>query len=203
MDSYQEFVSSLPISETIFFVIATCLTHSITFWGYNFFFYLCYTNNWFPEYRIQKGVFPPADLIHEALIHLSVSHLIAQPLGLYFATTIFLRGGMVINSPIPPLCVIARDIIVSAVVNDLLFYFAHRLFHHRSIYKYIHKQHHRFNITIGIAAEYAHPIEDIFANLIPTLGGLLLMGSHPVTVWLWIFLRVAETVDGHSGYELR
>ena len=26
------------------------------------------------------------------------------------------------------------------------------------------------------------------------------MGSHALVLWLWLFIRVMETVDAHSGY---
>jgi sterol desaturase/sphingolipid hydroxylase (fatty acid hydroxylase superfamily) len=72
--------------------------------------------------------------------------------------------------------------------------------HHKSIYKYIHKKHHTFKESIGIASEYAHPVEDVLANTIPTIGGCLVMGSHVAVLWIWLAIRVAETVDAHSGY---
>jgi sterol desaturase/sphingolipid hydroxylase (fatty acid hydroxylase superfamily) len=68
-------------------------------------------------------------------------------------------------------------------------------------YARIHKHHHKFKSTIGIAAEFASPIESIFANFVPTLAGPLLLGSHPYTYWIYLWLRVWETVESHSGYE--
>jgi sterol desaturase/sphingolipid hydroxylase (fatty acid hydroxylase superfamily) len=68
------------------------------------------------------------------------------------------------------------------------------------VYKFVHKKHHRFNYSIGIAAEYAHPIEDILCNIIPTFAGCLLMGSHVITLWPWFGLRLLETIETHSGY---
>jgi sterol desaturase/sphingolipid hydroxylase (fatty acid hydroxylase superfamily) len=64
----------------------------------------------------------------------------------------------------------------------------------------VHKKHHKFNVSIGIASEFAHPLEDALANLIPTLLGSFLMGSHIVVLWTWIAVRLLETVDSHSGF---
>ena len=50
-----------------------------------------------------------------------------------------------------------------------VFYWAHRALHHRSIYKYIHKKHHEFKATVAMAAEHAHPVEQLLANAIPTM----------------------------------
>ncbi|SCZ90552.1 BZ3500_MvSof-1268-A1-R1_Chr1-3g02060 [Microbotryum saponariae] len=51
------------------------------------------------------------------------------------------------------------------VMEDAWHYFAHRLLHHKRLYKHIHKGfhsmqiHHEFSAPFGLAAEYAHPIE--------------------------------------------
>lgn len=67
--------------------------------------------------------------------------------------------------------------------------------------KYVHKKHHEFKVNNGISAEYAHPVEDVLANVLPTFAGMLLMRAHFVTICLWLALRISETVDAHSGYE--
>lgn len=87
------------------------------------------------------------------------------------------------------------------VVEDTLFYFAHRTFHHPSIYRHIHKQHHAFNHTVSIAAEYAHPIEFIFGNIIPFGTGPILLGAHCTTMYTWLLFRMGESVSSHSGYD--
>lgn len=90
---------------------------------------------------------------------------------------------------------------MSFIINDFLFYWAHRTLHHPLFYAKFHKQHHQFRATIGIAAEYAGPLESVLANGIPTIAGPILFGSHPFTFWLYLFLRIWETVESHSGYD--
>eukprot|EP00455_Lapot_gusevi_P014815 TRINITY_DN17463_c0_g1_i1.p1 TRINITY_DN17463_c0_g1~~TRINITY_DN17463_c0_g1_i1.p1 ORF type:complete len:157 (-),score=32.90 TRINITY_DN17463_c0_g1_i1:112-582(-) len=87
------------------------------------------------------------------------------------------------------------------VVEDTIFYFAHRTLHHPAIYQYMHKWHHQYKETVGIAAEYAHPMEYLLANMIPTAIGPLLCGAHLYTFFMWLILRIGETIDGHCGYE--
>ena len=82
-----------------------------------------------------------------------------------------------------------------------MFYWAHRAFHHPKLYARFHKQHHKFNSTIGIAAEYAGPVEYVLANSIPTMAGPILFGAHPYTLWIYLSVRVWETVESHSGYD--
>lgn len=43
-------------------------------------------------------------------------------------------------------------------------------------------------------------MEQVLANFIPTFGALALLGAHPMVQFLWIVIRILETVDTHSGY---
>jgi hypothetical protein len=38
-------------------------------------------------------------------------------------------------------------------IDDCLFYWSHRLMHHRLLYKHIHKQHHQFRHCVALAVE--------------------------------------------------
>lgn len=59
-------------------------------------------------------------------------------------------------------------------------------------------------MSVSIATIYAHPIEFIFSNVIPTgIGMAILMNYYPVHViagFLWIIFRVYDSHDGHCGY---
>jgi sterol desaturase/sphingolipid hydroxylase (fatty acid hydroxylase superfamily) len=80
------------------------------------------------------------------------------------------------------------------------------------LYPRIHKIHHEFKAPIGMASEYAHPLEFIFSNLIPAAAGPALCQSHVFVSWLWfniallsIFLpkessKDEGTITHHSGY---
>ena len=84
-----------------------------------------------------------------------------------------------------------------------MFYWSHRILHHPSIYPYIHKQHHQYAVTISLAAEYAHPIEFVFGNLIPTIFGAFLLDdkAHIVTYMTYLVVALMGTTDQHCGYE--
>jgi sterol desaturase/sphingolipid hydroxylase (fatty acid hydroxylase superfamily) len=120
-------------------------------------------------------------------------------------------------------------LVLDLLICDTGFYWVHRTLHHPKLFQMIHSQHHRFMTSVGIASEYAHPvliidqiffcyirqwvlltccfcvcvcvkIEQIFANFLPTILGGMLLGPHMFTWFLWMFLRILETVDAHSGY---
>lgn len=76
---------------------------------------------------------------------------------------------------------------------------------HTPQFYWIHKKHHEYTTTISIAAEYAHPIEFILSNSIPTIIGFKVLAYfypvHIVTALTWLIYRIILTSDLHSGYE--
>nr|CAD1817654.1 unnamed protein product [Ananas comosus var. bracteatus] len=57
----------------------------------------------------------------------------------------------------------------------------------------------RYATPFGLTSEYAHPAEILFLGF-ATVVGPALTGPHLLTLWLWVVLRVLETVEAHSGY---
>lgn len=97
------------------------------------------------------------------------------------------------------------QIIFFIVAEDFMFYWSHRILHYGNFYKWVHKQHHEFNMTICVASEYAHPVEFLIGNIFPLGFGPFLLGQsnvHIVTWFLWLTFRVIHTSEGHSGYEI-
>jgi sterol desaturase/sphingolipid hydroxylase (fatty acid hydroxylase superfamily) len=108
----------------------------------------------------------------------------------------------------PSIGILALQLLIFMLTEDFLFYWAHRIFHRPSLYKKIHKVHHEFVTPTAIASLYAHPLEFIVANSLPVMAGPLLlcalgMPVHLGTLWIWLGIRVLETLDGHSGYDFR
>ena len=58
----------------------------------------------------------------------------------------------------------------------------------------------QYNGSISFAAEYAHPLEGVVANAMPTLMGGVVCAAHPLQFGLWIAWRQQETYETHSGY---
>eukprot|EP00922_Rhytidocystis_sp_ex-Travisia-forbesii_P012942 GHVS01019429.1.p1 GENE.GHVS01019429.1~~GHVS01019429.1.p1 ORF type:complete len:426 (+),score=48.87 GHVS01019429.1:57-1334(+) len=86
--------------------------------------------------------------------------------------------------------------------EDCYHYFVHRLMHiYPSLYTGVHKQHHRFVTPMGMQAEYAHPLEIIVLGVGFTLGCSLFCTNF-FSTWLWMCVRLLETIEAHSGYDI-
>lgn len=92
------------------------------------------------------------------------------------------------------------DMSLMVALEEACFYYVHRALHHRSIYKYIHKQHHEWTAPVAIITLYCHPIEHICSNLGPISVLTVLIRPHIITVWFFIVLAILNSMTDHTGY---
>jgi sterol desaturase/sphingolipid hydroxylase (fatty acid hydroxylase superfamily) len=95
------------------------------------------------------------------------------------------------------------QVIFCMIIEDFGFYWSHRFLHWKPIYPYIHKIHHEHRNAVSIASEYAHPVEFIIGNVLPTNLGVVILGGkiHSFTTALWIIIRIVKTTHAHCGYK--
>lgn len=107
------------------------------------------------------------------------------------------------NEDLPDWKTLAATVVFCMICEDFCFHFMHKMLHTKYLYRLIHKIHHEHKITIGLAAEYSHPLEFIFGAALPSACGTFILGNrcHFVTHLIWNIVRIFESLDGHCGYE--
>jgi len=88
----------------------------------------------------------------------------------------------------------ATQILACFVLEDLVFYFSHRLLHMKKpfpLYQYVHKQHHEHIHSISITGEDVHWFE-FFLNNSGVMLGPMLYGEkmHYWTFAIWGLTRM-------------
>lgn len=102
---------------------------------------------------------------------------------------------------VPPLGTFVVDFVFGLLAREISFYYVHRALHHPSIYFYIHKMHHKYITPVSFAAEYAHPVEHLFANVLPVTLPLYLKGAHFLSIMIFGVFELWEAAADHSGYD--
>ncbi|KAK8760647.1 hypothetical protein V5799_028086, partial [Amblyomma americanum] len=103
---------------------------------------------------------------------------------------------------LPPWSRVAAHFACFVVIEEVLFYYSHRLLHHRLAYRRFHKKHHEWTAPVAITAVYCTPVEHVLSNVLPVVVGPALLGSHLSVHWLWAVLTAPYGVIVHSGYHL-
>lgn len=189
---YQSFVSLLQsyhISNQLIFTAIMMISHTGTFITVALYYIYIDHYQYYQQYKMirKSSQSLSKKLIIKTVIELIINHFITSPVMAYFMYNTFRNsfGMLNIDDALPTYDIIFRDYVRAHIFNDVGFYFTHRLLHHPYIYASFHKQHHDYHGTISIAAEYANPVESLLSNVIPSLGGVLCFGCHPLVVVVW------------------
>eukprot|EP00475_Leptophrys_vorax_P042428 TRINITY_DN80004_c0_g1_i1.p1 TRINITY_DN80004_c0_g1~~TRINITY_DN80004_c0_g1_i1.p1 ORF type:complete len:278 (+),score=8.52 TRINITY_DN80004_c0_g1_i1:56-889(+) len=108
--------------------------------------------------------------------------------------------GFTSKLPLPHWSTVVAQLVSYFIIEDFVFYWGHRALHTKWMYQNIHSVHHEYATPFGLTSEYAHPLEILFLGFATILGPAL-TGPHLFTLWLWMSLRIIETIEAHCGYE--
>jgi 4-alpha-methyl-delta7-sterol-4alpha-methyl oxidase len=111
-----------------------------------------------------------------------------------------LRHSGVHAGPLPPAWQVALQLVFFVYLDDFLFYWMHRALHEPWPFKKIHGLHHTILTPWAVTGHYMHPFEYVATGSLALVGPVLL-GSHVVTLWIWIVFRQFEAAEGHGGYD--
>jgi sterol desaturase/sphingolipid hydroxylase (fatty acid hydroxylase superfamily) len=185
------------------FVVSTMVVHGAVYLISNLFTHYCDRTGYLEQYKLPRtaAMGPSNDLLHRTWWQAAFGQLVLGPVTLYYVYFAFKACGMPpATVPLPAFLPLLRSLMIAHIVNGWGFYWSHRALHSRLLYARVHKRHHEYTASVGFAAEYAHPFEQIVSNQGPTVLGCLLIGSH-LGVWLvWLTVRLLRTYEGHCGY---
>lgn len=163
-------------------------------------YYVLFKSSWaFRKIQLKFPVF--SDYRREFLYSASTS--------IIFATL----GYLFFFGPLAPYTMLYHDVrdygvgyllftvVLSLVVHDTYFYWAHRWMHRPGIYKYFHKVHHLSTNPSPWAAMAFHPLEAVMEFGIVAILPFL-FPIHPLGIGLFLLIMMVYNVYGHLGYEL-
>jgi len=153
---------------------------------------------WAEKYRIQVHKRLSEKIILPAIKYSFFNHLVAL-----LVVTIswpLLRHSGIHTGELPAWYVILGQVVFFVYLDDFIYYWFHRAFHGKFLYRWVHSVHHRATVPWAIVANYMHPIE-FLVTITNVLLGPALLGSHVVTLWIWVLFRQWIGAEGHCGYD--
>ncbi|CAJ1063670.1 fatty acid hydroxylase domain-containing protein 2 [Xyrichtys novacula] len=189
------------------FFLGTMLLPTLTHWAVNALLLLVDTTgkpSFITRYRIQMDKNNPVDPVklRHAIKTVTFNQVfVSGPMVVVVYYLMTLRGDPC-GPELPTFHWALMELAFFSIVEEVLFYYSHRLFHHPSLYKHYHKQHHEWTAPIGVVATYAHPLEHMLSNMLPVVLGPVILGSHLTSTSMWYCLALFSTTISHCGYHL-
>lgn len=115
---------------------------------------------------------------------------------------VFFARGLDVAGPPPPGWQAVLLVVAAFLWVEVSFYVVHRAMHRPRAFRAFHHVHHRYRRPTGIATHYAHPVDHLLGNLVPVLGGAVIVAVHPTTLLLWITLAVRNAIVTHGNVAL-
>lgn len=86
------------------------------------------------------------------------------------------------------------------LLNDVYFYWTHRLLHHKALFSRFHTVHHRSRVTTPLTSQSFHGVETALHTLIAILFPYILP-IHPTAYLAFTIIAFLNNVYGHSNFD--
>ena len=193
--------------ERVEFVLTTVAILETVFWSSVLYWKMIEVYDLFgfkSKYSIRnKRAEASARLKRTLLQEVLWGHLLVRSIVLY-VTYPFLKSHLDMSNGIfgfPGAKTVFLHLFLSAQIDDFLFYWSHRILHHKMFYVRFHKKHHMFRKPTALATEFADPVEDL-CNTLATALPPVLLGSHSSVFVLYTCLKLNQSIEAHSGFDL-
>lgn len=163
-------------------------------------FYRLFTA-YFAKSKIQNRQANKQDFVREMLHSLQTTAIFAL-IGFLVLYTPFRQYTLVYQhlSDYPGWWILV-SLILSLILHDTYFYWMHRLLHHKRLFSYTHRLHHK-STNPSPWASYSFSFLEAVAEGAVLVVVVLLIPMHLLTVVLFIFVGFVINVYGHLGYEI-
>ncbi|NXF29350.1 FXDC2 protein, partial [Nyctibius bracteatus] len=193
--------------EWTIFLFGAALVPALAFWCFNGILMVADVTGkptFITRYRIQLGKNDPVDTkkLRQA-IYTALCNQFCVSLPMLVPMFYIMKWwGNTFSKELPTFHWFLVELSVFTIIEEILFYYTHRLVHLPLLYKHIHKKHHEWTAPIGVVSIYAHPVEHLLSNTLPVMAGPMIMGSHIVSIAAWFSLALVITSISHCGYHL-
>uniref|UniRef100_A0A3B3YMD0 Fatty acid hydroxylase domain-containing protein n=1 Tax=Poecilia mexicana TaxID=48701 RepID=A0A3B3YMD0_9TELE len=152
--------------DAALFFVGTMLAPTSVFWMLNGLLLLVDTSgkpSFITRYRIQEGRNDPVDpaKLRQAVRTVLFNQVLVSGPMVVLVYLLASRTGRPCGPELPTFHRGLMELALFSMLEEILFYYSHRLFHHPSLYKHFHKQHHEWTAPIGVVSIYAHPLEHV------------------------------------------